>query len=261
MLREADLFDGTRDKVQIAIERLRHFVPEEGYYLAFSGGKDSIVLKELARMSGVRYDAHYSLTTIDPPELVYYIRQHHADVAWERPEEPFLRVMERKGFPYRRGRWCCEKYKENGGDGRMVLTGIRWAESHNRSHRRMMEPCIGGGYKGHNRTFLHPIIDWQDEDVWEFIRERGLPYCSLYDEGWSRIGCLFCPMTRWANKRIAAKRYPRYVQLFIKAFDVLHKNRSDRASAQRWADGEAMFWWWLRDDRQSDDKEQRMLFE
>ena len=65
---------GKRDKVQIAIERLRQFEPDEGYYLAFSGGKDSITIYRLAEMAGVQFDAHYRVTTVDPPELVKFIQ-------------------------------------------------------------------------------------------------------------------------------------------------------------------------------------------
>ena len=44
MLRQIDLMGNTLDKVQTAIDRLRAFEPNEGYYLAFSGGKDSVVI-------------------------------------------------------------------------------------------------------------------------------------------------------------------------------------------------------------------------
>ena len=69
------------------------------YYGCFSGGKDSIVIKRLTEMAGVDVEWHYNVTTIDPPELVRYIREHHKDVIWERPNEPFFRMMRRKGFP------------------------------------------------------------------------------------------------------------------------------------------------------------------
>lgn len=74
MLRQIDLMGNTIDKVQTAIDRLRAFEPEEGYYLAFSGGKDSVVIKAIADMAGVKYDAHYNATTVDPPELVRFIK-------------------------------------------------------------------------------------------------------------------------------------------------------------------------------------------
>ena len=256
MLVETTLF-GVTDKTAKAIERLRHFEPLNGYYLAFSGGKDSVVIKALADISGIKYDAHYSVTTIDPPELIYFIRRHHPDVIWERPEVPFLSKLETWGFPQRQRRWCCELYKENGGNNRCVVTGIRRAESYNRSRRKIFEHCFSGGYKSKNKTFVNPIIDWTDGDVWQFIRERELPYCSLYDEGWKRIGCLFCPMAG-VMRKIEAERYPNYVRAFIRSFEKLHA--TGRQSMARWANGEEMFWWWINEDRKpAEDKAQKMM--
>jgi phosphoadenosine phosphosulfate reductase len=88
MLIEKNLFENI-DLVKIAIERLKIFCPPEGYYLAFSGGKDSIVIKKLADMAGVKYDAHYNVTTIDPPDLVRFIRKYHQDVIFNYPENRF----------------------------------------------------------------------------------------------------------------------------------------------------------------------------
>jgi len=238
MLKEKLLF-GTVDKVDIAIRRLQAFEPPEGYYLAFSGGKDSIVIKQMAIEAGVKFDAHYSVTTIDPPDLIYYIREHHPDVIWERPEMPFLRKMISKGFPLRQSRWCCELYKENGGSGRLVVTGIRKAESNKRSKRKMVEHCI----KDKSKRLLHPIIDWLDEDVWAFIKDRNLPYCKLYDEGWARIGCLFCPMQQAWHKKIEGKRYPSFERAFRRAFQKLYD--TGRESMARWKDGDEMFDWWI----------------
>lgn len=39
----------------------------DGYYVCFSGGKDSIVMAKLFEMSGVKYTLNYSNVTIDPP--------------------------------------------------------------------------------------------------------------------------------------------------------------------------------------------------
>ena len=69
-----------KDKVQIAIERLQTFEPPEGYYLAFSGGKDSVAVKALADMAKVKYDAHYAVTSVDPPELIHFVKKEHPDV-------------------------------------------------------------------------------------------------------------------------------------------------------------------------------------
>tara|TARA_R100000501_G_C2590462_1_gene90639 strand:+ start:54 stop:887 length:834 start_codon:yes stop_codon:yes gene_type:complete len=236
------------DAAERAIERLRYFEPPEGYYLAFSGGKDSIVIHRLAELAGVRFDAHHSLTTIDPPELVHFIRQQYPQVQIDRPNTPLLRRLSVKGFPLRQRRWCCEEYKERGGTDRVVVTGIRKAESNNRSKRQVFEHCMKGGYKSKNKRFMNPIIDWTDGEVWSFIRGQDMPYCELYDQGWKRIGCLFCPMQYYKRRYREAERYPRYKRLFIKAFEQLHATGRD--SMKRWATGEDMFWWWLGSGKQ-----------
>ena len=126
-----------KDKVQTAIERLQMFEPEEGYYLAFSGGKDSEVIKQLAIESGVKFDAHYNLTTVDPPELVNHIRENHKDVEVHKPEMSMWRLIESKSMPPTRWvRYCCQVLKEGGGDNRFIITGVRWAESNKRKTNR-----------------------------------------------------------------------------------------------------------------------------
>ena len=130
MLKERDLTGRTVDKVKRSIERLRAFEPPEGYFLAFSGGKDSVVLKALAEMAGVKYDAHYNATTVDPPELVRFIKEKHADVVFDRPEKTMRQlIIHKQSPPTRLQRYCCEKLKETNGKGRVTLTGVRWAES------------------------------------------------------------------------------------------------------------------------------------
>lgn len=185
---------GERNKVDIAIERMRQFEPREGYYLAFSGGKDSITILRLAQMAGIQFDAHYSITTVDPPELVRFIKIYHPDVERHRPEMTMFQYILKIKFwpPMRTQRWCCEKLKERGGAGRIIMTGIRWAESSRRKKRRLIETC----YHNKSKQYFNPIIDWGDDDVWEFIHTYCVPYCSLYDEGWTRLGCVLCPMSR-----------------------------------------------------------------
>ena len=114
-----------------------------GYYLAFSGGKDSVVIKALADIAGVKYDAHYNVTSVDPPELVQFIREYYKDVKWEYPRYKdgtratmWNLIPKKKMPPTRIVRYCCEKLKEGGGEGRFVVTGVRWAESAKRKTNR-----------------------------------------------------------------------------------------------------------------------------
>jgi phosphoadenosine phosphosulfate reductase len=128
------------EKVKTSIERLKAFCPEEGYYLAFSGGKDSVVCKALADMAGVKYDAHYRITSVDPPELVRFIKDKHPDVMRDYPRysdgtvATMWNLIPRKLMPPTRIiRYCCAALKESGGDGRMAVTGVRWSESNARA--------------------------------------------------------------------------------------------------------------------------------
>ena len=231
-------------KVKTAISCLRQFEPPEGYYLAFSGGKDSCVLKQLAIEAGVKFDAHFHVCTIEPHELTRFLRKHHPEVVWNRPRRPFLRALITAGLPFRQTRWCCREYKEHGGDGRVVLLGIRRAESAKRAKRRMVESCTVTG-----KTRVSPIIDWTSNDVWSFTRDRRLPYCSLYDDGWKRIGCMFCPERYWKRRVNEALRYPRWRRAFISAIEKLRIHRLERGTLSEIfhtaPDGEAVFWWWI----------------
>lgn len=141
-----------KDKVQVAIERLKTFEPPEGYYLAFSGGKDSVVIKALADMAGVKYDAHYNVTSVDPPELVHFIKEVHPDVIVDRPKDKegnqvtmWNLIPKKRIAPTRIARYCCSALKEHGGDGRMVITGVRWAESPNRRKNQGEVTVMKGG--------------------------------------------------------------------------------------------------------------------
>ena len=232
-----------QDKINIAIERLKIHEPKEGYYLAFSGGKDCSVVKALCDMAGVKYDSHYSVTTIDPPELVYFIREHHPEVIWERKDVPFLKEFVKRGAPRRQGRWCCEIYKEGGGDGRRVLTGVRHQESRNRSKRRLFEKC----YVSKGKTYLHPIIDWSERDVWLFIGKFNVPYCTLYDEGRHRLGCLFCPMAKQKMRDEDVRKYPNFVNSFKRAFQALYDDRKAKGTdgIRNFKDGNEMWDWWI----------------
>lgn len=258
MLIEKNIFGETIDKIQIAIERLKQFEPSEGYYLAFSGGKDSIVIKKLADMAGVSYDAHYNNTTIDPPELVYFIKDIYPDVKIENPHEPFLKALVKNGFPTRFARWCCKIYKERGGTGRFTITGIRWQESIKRKKRKMVEIC----YQDKTKKYLNIIIDWTNGEVWEFINKFNIPYCILYDQGWKRIGCLMCPFCSTTQRLMHTRRYPGYKRAFIKAFINLYEDRKMKGlkSVDRWKDGEEMFWWWI-SNSPSKNPDQRVMFE
>lgn len=276
----------TEDKVKRAIETLQAYEPEEGYYMAFSGGKDSVTLKAIADMAGVKYEAVYHVTSVDPPELVRFIKNEHPDVIREVPRDrdgnpiTMWNLIPKKLMPPTSVvRYCCSSLKETGGDGRMTLTGVRWAESSNRKQnqglvtffnktvndnpnfrqtkrggvvlvndntesRQEVEMC----YKRH-KTLLNPIIDWEDRDVWEFIRKYKIPYCSLYDEGFQRLGCIGCPMARRKGREQEFARWPKYKKAYLTAFEKMLAERIRRGkTSDKWESATDVFNWWMEYD-------------
>jgi len=247
------------EKVAQAIELLRMYesnalgMSPDGYWLAFSGGKDSIVIKELARMSGVQFKSVYNVTTIDPPELIRYIKKYHAEVEWNRPRVPMMvRMVEKSnGPPTRLARWCCEEYKEMAGGGYTKIIGVRAAESPRRADNWQL-------FSEHRKRFgwmLCPILYWTDDDVWTFIRQQELPYCELYDEehgGFKRLGCVGCPLAGPAQMKRDFERWPGFEKgwkLATKKFWEKWHGVPTLKGKRRWfedAGSWEMLWkWWI----------------
>jgi len=240
MLKELTLF-GEIDKVKTAIERIREFEPQEGYYVAFSGGKDSVVILDLVKRAGVKYDAHYNITTVDPPELVQFIKKEYPNVERHRPKKTMWQLIVEHGIPPLRNiRYCCESLKERGGIGRMVITGIRWEESSRRKQRKMTELCYTQA-----KRFLHPIIDWTEQDVWQYIRKNNVKYCKLYDKGFKRLGCIMCPMHGTKGMLRDAQRWPKYYQAYLRAFERMLEEHRRKGHKTRWKTAEDVMNWWI----------------
>ena len=228
--------------IEKAIDTIRLFEPDEGYYLAFSGGKDSVVVKWLTEQSGVKSDAHYRVCP-DPPELQRFIRDCHKDTAWDRPTKTMWRMIEMNGYAIRGNRKCCQYMKEAGGYDRFVLTGIRAAESASRKKRHGVTTFWKVGSK--RKTLVNPIIAWSDADVWACIHENDIPYCSLYDDGWKRLGCVLCPNSR--NVRKEAARWPKIVAQYRRAFHKLYDRHPNLKNV--WSSADALFEAWLDRDK------------
>ena len=113
----------------------------------------------------------------------------------------------------------------------------------NAESRKMIDVC----YK-QRKTTLNPIIDWTDDEVWEFLRKYNIPYCSLYDKGFKRLGCVGCPN---GNQAKDFERFPKYKELYIKAFDHMVENTRRKGLKPFWSNGEDVMRWWM----QSTDKE------
>lgn len=230
-----------------------------GFHLAFSGGKDSQVIYHLAKMAGVKFKAFMQVTTIDPPELMKFVRKNYPDVIMQRPEMNFYKlIVKKKMLPLRQVRYCCEVLKEQSGAGSVVVTGIRKAESARRNKRNELETsdrkfsdtfdqfnlydetkimCVGGK----DKIILNAIINWKEKDVWSFIRENNIEYCNLYDKGRKRIGCIFCPMASVKDKCKDRKQYPGVEATIKKSIVKIMEN--DKYNDFK--DADDVFNWWV----------------
>ena len=233
-----------QQKIATAYERFRWAAKEAErlfdmpIVVRYSGGKDSDVILQLAKESGVPFRVTHNLTTADPPDNVYYIRRVFARLREEGidcriyvPRRSLWKIMrETLVIPSRIMRVCCSELKERKmPDAPYIVTGVRWAESAGRraksgiamvytssertsagllttddaSSRRLFEQCQMRGVRA-----LNPIIDWSDDDVWSYLASRHIDANPLYKEGWTRIGCVGCPLARRGARELAFARYP-----------------------------------------------------
>lgn len=111
---------------------------DKGYYLAFSGGKDSQALYHIAKLAGVKFEAHMNMTTVDPANVVSFVKNNYPDIIRHVPDINFYQLIRKKKcLPSKTQRYCCEVLKERGGGGTVTLVGIRAEESKTRSKRRV----------------------------------------------------------------------------------------------------------------------------
>lgn len=233
---------------------------EQGYYLAFSGGKDSQALYHMAQLAGVKFQGHMNLTSVDPPEVIRFVKKNYPEVELIKPKKSIFQIaIERQILPTMRVRWCCEEYKEMAGAGKVTLIGIRKAESARRAKRNEVEISSRkfsgdldgldeyrqeqkakrarrkskeqgvnitnadkektlGCIHGKESLLISPIIHWTEQDVWEFLNDVVIvSHCSLYDEGWHRIGCIGCPMSSFKQKTLENERYPHVKRGWLRA--------------------------------------------
>lgn len=208
-----------KELVEEAIEFLRKNEPEEGYIVKFSGGKDSIVMLDLVKRAGVRYEARYNFTGLDPPEVLWFMKRHYPEVKWVKPKggRTFWYWVERVGPPTKAKRWCCTKLKHavsSDERGRRVLVGVRSEESWKRRERGR----VSWNEDGKNWVYA-PIFYFREIDVWEYIEAEGLRYPSLYDEGFSRVACVVCPFLCGHEEllRLHRQRWGKFYEAFERA--------------------------------------------
>ena len=217
-------------KVERAINLLRNIPQDTEIELSYSGGKDSDVILELAKMAGIPFRAIYKNTTIDPPGTIKHCKSKGVEIV--HPKISFLKLIEKKGMPTRRARFCCSELKEYKILDR-AIQGIRRCESAARA-ARYHEPEICRVYSAKEKVRVYlPILNWTNKDVERFIRERGIQCHPLYyDERGNfrverRLGCIGCPMQS-DNGGSDFIRYPKLLKRVIKSLEIYIANHPDR---------------------------------
>ena len=177
--------------------------------------------------------------------------------------------------PTRILRYCCAELKEVGGAGKICVTGVRKAESvrrakqgaeakilkggkalvlnlDNDNDRRMVELC----YRT-QKTLINPILDWTDEDVWEFSKVENIQQNPLYTHCGgtkTRLGCILCPMARLREREKEVQDYPKIAEAYVKAFDRMLNAMDDRTKCT-WKNGQDVFDWWLYGKQEVDENQ------
>lgn len=248
--------------------------------LCYRGGKDSDVLLQLAINSGIDFEVLHNHTTIDAPETVYHIRNTFKKLELqgikctiEKPTYKGERVtmwslIPMKMFPPTRiVRYCCTVLKERGGRNRAIATGVRRAESIARSKRGIYEDYNSDKKKKiilnndnddkrrwfercqkQAKTIINPIVDWNDENIKDYIQSEKIDLNPLYCEGFRRVGCVGCPMAG-KHRYVEFRRYPTYKKAYIHAFDrMLSARIANEKDKTKWQTGYDVFRWWLEED-------------
>lgn len=264
-----------------------------GYCVCTSEGKDSRVLGHLFRRAGVKHFYQHSITGIDPPELVYFQRanfQKYRDMGYLTYDVMYEMSMwalcrKRGMLPTRRIRFCCAELKEKRSEhqGKAVVSfGVRKYESVKRARSRneleialpRQKNLIMPFDDGENRKIfelcyrdrekrVNPLAYWTDADIWNYSRDVKLEQCSLYSEGFDRLGCIGCPMARRAAREQEFNRWPKFRDQYIRTAQYIVDDKSDKhCFKQEFKSGQEYFDWWMQDRTQEEaDNDQMDMWE
>lgn len=214
-------------------------------YAGNSGGKDSAVLDYLLQKSGIEYNSFYTNTTIDPAGTIRHIRENYPHTKILQPKLTFYQLVEKKGLPTRLNRYCCERLKEYGSVGRVVFEGVRSAESKGRQGRDYIQCDSRKWQKG--AQHIYPLYDWTDDDIWNFISEKGIVLAPAYSLGLNRLGCVGCPLvSRKGHREMEFALYPRYYTAIKKSIGRgMANNPQWKLTQLSKCDSEIAMQWWL----------------
>lgn len=256
---ETDIFDNVEDLVANSIKLIKKHEPEDGYRVGYSGGKDSECVLALTKMAEVKYSAYMMLSSVDPPEVLKFVRKYHPEVELIKPKKSmFQLILEHKTPPTRKMPYCCQTFKELATIGRTVILGIRWEESSKRKRWKDYQSI-----KDRTDTFVvNPILRWSSDEVWQFIFKYNLPYSSLYKQAggkYHRLGCIGCPKSG-NNRNIDWLIWPQYKKAYFNTFNKLINLRNNIGMDNKgiFTTPEHLWSWWM-EELPKEDKQQSVL--
>lgn len=206
------------------------------------------VCLELCRRAGISFEAIHNLTTADAPETIYHVKKtfHRLELEGIKcriqhprykgaPTAMWKLIPQKMVPPTRKMRYCCAVTKEGNSPSRCILLGVRKYESVNRADSAVAE--IPGRSRATRTTFdfdngderiiapcqmkatikIHPIVDWRDGDVWQFLRDAKVEITPCYSMGFRRVGCVGCPMAG-KSRYTEFHQWPKFENLCRKAF-------------------------------------------
>ena len=202
---------------------------KENVELAYSGGKDSDVILQLAKEAGIKFTPRYKNTTIDPAGTIKHCKDNGVEIL--QPPMSFFDIVKITGYPNRYHRICCGRLKEYPTDSNTVIIGIRAEESRKRKER-YKEPTLCRVYtKTKKVQQILPILYWTAEDVADFINDRGIKcHPHYYDEDGvfhpeRRLGCEGCPLMSTKNRVQFFNDNPRWLKAWIRAGHEFYKDK------------------------------------
>ncbi|PVI03513.1 adenine nucleotide alpha hydrolases-like protein [Periconia macrospinosa] len=175
-----------RLSLQVIAEALeRYQLPELS--LAYNGGKDCLVLLIL-----YLYALHKKgLTPADPnahPDTAIkcvYIQAKHPFQEVEDFVESSVKLYSLSLLEYAKSmKTAFTDYLHDTPSVKAIFVGTRRTDPHG-EHLKHFDPT-DHGWPAFMR--IHPVIDWHYVDIWTFIRHFNIPYCELYDRGYTSLG-------------------------------------------------------------------------
>ena len=203
---DKDLFGDS--KYTQSLKWIKYYTQGMGnVYCAFSGGKDSQVCYHLLKEAGVKFQSAYCVTRFEPPQLIPFIRKHYPDCQIIKNfKHTLIEGIERNSLPTRWQRWCCGvKHDHLPFEFDIKVIGVRWEESPKRRDTWRVF-----GFDKAKKPYLCPIANWTSQDVWEYLNTNHIPHCELYDQGYTRIGCILCPLANQKTRDAEAEMFPKY---------------------------------------------------